>query len=98
VSVGFSSGRSGYRSHYHGRNYWGPSFSVGYGFGYRPNYYARPYYAPVYSAPVYTQPVVVQQPIVQQAVPAPAPSQVTIINNYYGSITPMSSANSMFGR
>lgn len=97
VSVGFSS-RGYYPSHrnYRGSSYWGPSFSVGYGYGYRPSYYARPYYEPVYSAPVYTQPIVVQQPVAQPA--APAPSQVTIINNYYGSSTPMSGANSMFGR
>jgi hypothetical protein len=28
---------------------------------------------------------------------APAPQQVTIINNYYG-VSPMSGANSLFGR
>lgn len=102
VSVGYSSARY-YPSHryynYHNRHsHWGPSLSVGYGFGYRPSYHARPYYAPVVSTPVYTQPVIVQQPVVQQSAPTPAPSQVTIINNYYGSSTPMSSANSMFGR
>lgn len=47
-------------------------------------------------------PVVVQQaPVVQsQAQPAaPAqPQQVTIINNYYNSSTPMGAANGMFGR
>lgn len=106
VSVGYSSHSSRhYPSHryYHGHNrhsYWGPSFSVGYGFGYRPSYYARPYYAPAYSTPAYTQPVIIQQPVVQQAAPAPAPApqQVTIINNYYGSSTPMGGVNAMFGR
>jgi hypothetical protein len=47
-------------------------------------------------------PVVVQQaPVVQsQAQPAAAaqPQQVTIINNYYNSSTPMGAANGMFGR
>jgi outer membrane lipoprotein SlyB len=34
-----------------------------------------------------------------QAAPAPsAPQQVTIINNYYGTSSPMSGANSLFGR
>lgn len=43
-------------------------------------------------------PVVVQQaPVVQPAAPA-QPQQVTIINNYYNSSTPMGAANGMFGR
>jgi hypothetical protein len=47
-------------------------------------------------------PVVVQQaPAMQvqsQPVAQPPPQQVTIINNYYNSSTPMSAANGMFGR
>ncbi len=35
---------------------------------------------------------------VQAAVPTQAPQQVTIINNYYNSSSPMSGANSLFGR
>jgi hypothetical protein len=41
------------------------------------------------------------QPVVVQAAPqpaAPAPQQITIINNYYGNASPMASANSLFGR
>lgn len=46
-----------------------------------------------------TAPVTVTAPV--QAAPAAAqaaPQQVTIINNYYNSATPMSGANSLFGR
>ena len=47
-------------------------------------------------------PVVVQQAPAVPAQPAQAatqqPQQVTIINNYYNSSTPMSSANTLFGR
>ncbi len=46
-----------------------------------------------------TAPVTVSAPV--QAAPAAAqaaPQQVTIINNYYNSATPMSGANSLFGR
>jgi hypothetical protein len=47
-------------------------------------------------------PVVAQQPAVVQAPAQPAasaqPQQVTIINNYYNSSTPMSGVNGMFGR
>ena len=39
------------------------------------------------------------QPIVVQTAPAaPAPPQVTIINNYYGNTSPMAAANALFGR
>lgn len=49
------------------------------------------------SAPVVAQPAAVMQAPAQT--PAPAqPQQVTIINNYYNSSTPMSGANSLFGR
>jgi uncharacterized protein YcfJ len=46
------------------------------------------------AAPVVSQPaaVVPAQPV------QPAPQQVTIINNYYNNATPMSGANSLFGR
>jgi hypothetical protein len=51
---------------------------------------------------VASAPVVVQQaPVAQGQVQATPPAQaqpVTIINNYYNSSTPMSSANSLFGR
>lgn len=77
-------------------------YSTGHSQYYRPHvprYSYRPYYvAPAYVQPAVTTPVI-QQPIVQPA-PAPAP-QVTIINNnYYNTApsTPMSSANSLFGR
>lgn len=49
-------------------------------------------------------PVVVSQPsqvgtvVAQPAAQAPAPQQVTIINNYYNSASPMSGANNLFGR
>jgi hypothetical protein len=48
------------------------------------------------SAPVVAQPA----PVMQSPAPAPQtqPQQVTIINNYYNSATPMSGANSLFGR
>jgi hypothetical protein len=52
---------------------------------------------PVYTtAPATAMPMTVQAPA--QAAPAPQPQQVTIINNYYNSSTPMSGANSLFGR
>lgn len=44
-------------------------------------------------------PVVVETATPAPAVSAPAPQQITIINNYYNSsATPMSSANGLFGR
>jgi hypothetical protein len=49
----------------------------------------------------YPRAVVMPQPqpvVVQSAPPAAAPQQVTIINNYYGNASPMSSANALFGR
>ena len=49
-----------------------------------------------------SRPVVVREAPVVQAQPQPAPAaqpqQVTIINNYYGNASPMTSANAMFGR
>jgi len=53
------------------------------------------------SAPVstYAPYAYYRQPTVVTASAAQAPQQITIINNYYGtSTTPLSSANSMFGR
>lgn len=51
-----------------------------------------------YSAPqVVAQPAAVIPQQTQVAAPA-QPQQVTIINNYYNSSTPMSGANSLFGR
>jgi hypothetical protein len=50
---------------------------------------------------VYPRPVSmpVSQPVVVQAAPAAAaPQQVTIINNYYGNASPMTQANTLFGR
>lgn len=43
---------------------------------------------------------VAQPPLVvpPAAPPAPAPQQVTIINNYYGSASPLAGANALFGR
>ncbi len=50
----------------------------------------------------YSRPVVLREAPVAQVQPQPAPAaqpqQVTIINNYYGNASPMSSANAMFGR
>ena len=48
------------------------------------------------SAPVVVQPAAVQVPA--QPAAATQPQQVTIINNYYNSSTPMSGVNGMFGR
>lgn len=49
------------------------------------------------SASVYAPYAYYRQPVVVTA--APAPQQITIINNYYGTAaTPMSNANAMFGR
>ena len=76
-----------------------PSFGYyrGYGWGY-PHIGYRDYVDHVYRP---ATPVVIQQPQVVQA-PAeqaqPAPHQVTIINNYYNTATPMSGANGLFGR
>ena len=56
----------------------------------RPTSYAT---APVVvTPPVQAAPAVAAQPV------AAAPQQVTIINNYYNSASPMSGANSLFGR
>jgi hypothetical protein len=79
--------------HYHHRPY------------HRHSYYAPSYssYQPYYVTPAYVQPVVttpvVERTVIQQ-VAAPAP-QVTIINNnYYNSAptSPLTEANSLFGR
>lgn len=100
-------GHHGHRWHGHRGVSWGisygPSYGYhrGYGWGY-PHIGYNDYADYVYRTP--SVPVVVQQPQVVQAAsvqqqPAPAaPQQVTIINNYYGNTTPMSSANALFGR
>ena len=92
VGVSFYSGHhrpyySGYYGSHHGH------------YSHYPRYYSSYYYAPrpyvVASAPVVEY---VQQPVaVQQPAPQPV-QQTTIINNYYNSSTPMSGANSLFGR
>lgn len=51
--------------------------------------------ATTYSYPA--APAVVQ-PAATMPAPAPAAAPVTIINNYYGSASPMSEANALFGR
>lgn len=54
---------------------------------------------PTVYAPASAAPVVLQQSATTQApVSAAQPQQVTIINNYYNSSTPMTAANGMFGR
>jgi hypothetical protein len=47
---------------------------------------------------VVSQAAQIGQVAAQPAAQAPAPQQVTIINNYYNSSTPMSGANNLFGR
>ncbi len=47
------------------------------------------------SAPAVVQPAAAAAPV---QVAAPAQQPVTIINNYYGTASPMSGANSLFGR
>jgi hypothetical protein len=112
IAIGAASGlvlgslASDYNRSYYGGYGYGGGYYGGYGYygrpyysyyGYRPYYrygYSYPYYSyygspAYYTAPVVTQPAAVQPPAQQQP--------VTIINNYYNT-TPMSSANSMFGR
>jgi hypothetical protein len=63
-----------------------------YGYGYYGGPYYRTYYAPSYYS--YSAPAA-------QPAPAPAPAQTqptTIINNYYYNSSPMSGANTLFGR
>ena len=60
----------------------------------------RSYYSPhqvVISTPAT---VLTTTPVVTQTVQQPAPQPVTVINNYYefGTTSPMSSANALFGR
>ncbi|MET0262798.1 MAG: YMGG-like glycine zipper-containing protein [Rariglobus sp.] len=85
--------------HNNGRRAW-QGAAIGAGSGYllgrltEPSVYRQPMrggYTP-YAYYRQAQPVVVTTPVAQ-------PQQITIINNYYGnSSTPMSNANSMFGR
>jgi hypothetical protein len=110
----WSHGHRGYFGHagYHHRGFHGhrgvswnlsyaPSFgyySGGYGWSY-PDLAYDDYIYRAASAPVIVQqpqPTVVQAPVQPQA--QAAPQQVTIINNYYNSSTPMSAANGLFGR
>ena len=111
VGIGYHSGWGhrhhgwghGHRGHFGHR---GVSWGLSYGpsWGYHRGYgYGYPYAG--YGDYVYRTPVVVQQPaVVQVPVQAPvqqaqpAPQQVTIINNYYNTSTPMSGANGLFGR
>jgi hypothetical protein len=113
VGVGYSHWRSGpfgfhgHRYPGHSRYGWQISYAPrfgyhrGYGLGY-PHIGYGDYVDAVYGS---SAPVVLgaPQPLVVQAAPAPdqpaaAPQQVTIINNYYNSPSPMSSANGLFGR
>lgn len=99
-------GHYGHGRHYRGHSDFGWSLSYGTGFGYYPGYgwgyphlsYDDYYYRPARVMVQQPQPVVVQAPAqpVQQA--QTAPQQVTIINNYYNSASPMSAANGLFGR
>ena len=63
-------------------------------------HYASPAYAtPVYSTPAYGYFTPNLQSVpAASAAPAQAPTQITIINNYYGNSSPMSGANGLFGR
>lgn len=88
---GYSHYRPYHRHAYHGWGY--PLFHYSYT---RPVYYTNAYelVRPVEVVP--TQP---SPPAVAAAQPAQSsPENVTIINNYYGGSSPMSSANGMFGR
>lgn len=95
VSVSYGIGYN-HSPRYYGR----PHDRFGYGWGYPSIYYS--YSRPVYysSDYEYAQPVqVVTAPAAQTAQPAQSsPQNVTIINNYYGGSSAMSSANGMFGR
>jgi len=101
VSVNYSAGYGyGHGGFGYGVGYgYRPYRHYGYGWGYPSIYYSRPvYYSPNYE---YAQPVqVVSAPEAQQTTqPAQSsPQNVTIINNYYGGSSAMSSANGMFGR
>lgn len=100
-------GHGGYHRGFHGRRgiswnlSYAPSFgyySGGYGWSY-PDLAYDDYIYRAASAPVIVQqpqPTVVQAPVQQQT--QAVPQQVTIINNYYNSSTPMSAANGLFGR
>lgn len=102
IGVGYGHYHGGYGHGYHGR-YRGyrPYHGYSWGVSYSPSY--RYYYdSPSYVYRTEPAPVIVQQPQVVQAPAQPvqqaAPQQVTIINNYYNTPSPMSSANSLFGR
>jgi hypothetical protein len=76
----------------------GSILDANYGYyGYDSGYYGYDSYGYGYPR---TVAVAAPQPVVVQAAPqaAPAPQQITIINNYYGNASPMAQANSLFGR
>ncbi|MES2695303.1 MAG: YMGG-like glycine zipper-containing protein [Verrucomicrobiota bacterium] len=108
IGVGYGHGYHGRGHHGHGHYHGGYRGynRVGWGISYAPSYsYYRGYsdwdYPYVYRpAPVVVQqaqPQIVQAPAAPAPVQQAAPQQVTIINNYYNS-SPMTSANSLFGR
>lgn len=96
VSVSYGVGY-GYGPHYSHGYYGRPYRHYGYGWGYPSIYYS--YSRPVYYSPSYEYAQPVQGVSAPEAQPAQSsPQNVTIINNYYGGSSAMSSANGMFGR
>jgi hypothetical protein len=64
-------------------------------------YYGRPYYGSRYYYPTasyYNYSVPAQMTTQPAQAPAAAPQNITINNNYYNTSTPMTGANSLFGR
>ncbi|MDD3179462.1 MAG: YMGG-like glycine zipper-containing protein [Opitutaceae bacterium] len=103
IADGHVYGRGGY---YYGRPAGSYRMGMGFGYGHQSGWSHGRYghrdggYFGTYWEPA---PVVVERPIaVVEPAPAaaPAPQQITIINNYYGSTeaAPMSGANGLFGR
>jgi len=99
VSVSYGIGY-GYRPYYHrGYRHYGH-----YGWGYPAFYYS--YSRPLYYSSDYEDDRPVRVVTAPEAQPAATPAQpaqntpqnVTIINNYYGGASPMTSANGLFGR
>lgn len=89
---GFSHGRDGWR---------GAAWGAGAGWLLGSMLDANYGYYRSYDDYSYPRQVVVAAPptvVVPAAPAAPAPQQVTIINNYYGNTSPMAGANSLFGR
>ena len=91
---GFSHGRDGWRGAAWGA---GAGWLLGSIIDANSGYYGSSYdyYYPRTVVLPQSQPVYVQSPA---PAAAPAPQQVTIINNYYGNAAPMAQANSLFGR